>query len=36
VWDGRDDLGKSVASGVYLYQLKTGELTLTRKMVLAK
>jgi outer membrane protein assembly factor BamB len=36
VWDGRDNLGKSAASGVYFYQLKTRETTLTRKMALAK
>lgn len=36
VWDGRDNLRKSVASGVYFYQLKTREMILTRKMALAK
>ena len=33
-WDGRDDRGRQVASGIYLYRLKSGETVLTRKMVL--
>lgn len=36
VWDGRDTLGKSAASGIYFYQLKTREMTLTKKMALTK
>ncbi len=36
LWDGRDESGNSVASGLYFYQLKAGNLTLTRKMILAK
>ncbi len=35
-WDGRNDAGKSVASGVYLYQLSTAGKHLTRKMSLLK
>lgn len=35
-WNGTDDFGKSVASGVYFYQLKTNEVTLTKKMMLLK
>jgi len=35
-WDGRDDRGNPVASGVYLYRLTTDRRTLTRKMVLLK
>lgn len=35
-WDGRDQSGQPVASGVYLYQLKSGKATLMRKMVLLK
>ena len=36
VWDGKDDFGKQVASGHYLYQLKAGELLSTRRMILLK
>jgi hypothetical protein len=35
-WDGTDDSGRPVASGVYLYRLKTGHYDRTRTMVLAK
>jgi len=35
-WDGKDDAGRAVASGVYLYRLSTGRHDLTRTMVLAK
>lgn len=33
-WDGLNDAGQKVASGVYVYQLRTDELVETRKMVL--
>jgi hypothetical protein len=33
-WNGRDDAGRRVGSGVYLYRLKAGKIALTRKMVL--
>ncbi len=36
VWDGRNDLGESVASGVYLYRLQAGDVDETRRMVLVK
>ena len=32
-WDGRNELGQSVAAGVYLYRLQMGEQTRLRKMV---
>ena len=35
-WDGTDDSGRSVASGVYLYRLRAGHYDRTRTMVLAK
>ncbi len=35
-WDGRDDRGNTVASGVYLYKLSTGNAFETRRMVLVK
>ena len=35
-WDGRDDGGRSLGSGVYYYRLQSGEDRITRKMVLVK
>lgn len=35
-WDGRDDRGAAVASGVYILRLEAGGTALTRKMVLLK
>ena len=35
-WNGTNDLGNTVGSGIYLYQLKTEEKTLVRKMILMK
>jgi hypothetical protein len=32
-WDGRDDQGSHVTSGIYLYVLRAGGETLTRKMI---
>jgi hypothetical protein len=36
LWNGRDDSGLSVPSGVYIYRLKTQESAATRKMILIK
>ena len=35
-WDGRDDAGRPLASGTYLYRLVTGEDVLTRKLTLLR
>ncbi len=36
IWDGRDDTGHVLSSGIYLYRLSVGEDVLTRKLVLAR
>ena len=33
-WDGRDQTGHELTSGVYLYQLRAGEYTKVRKLLL--
>ncbi len=35
-WDGRNQLGESVASGLYFYTLAAGEFTATRRMLILK
>ena len=34
-WDGTDNSGKRVASGIYIYQISTGKIKQARKMTLA-
>ncbi len=35
-WDGRDNLGEPVASGVYFYTFKANEFTATKKMIIVR
>ena len=35
-WDGRNDFGERVSSGLYFYQLKTDTISVLRKMVILK
>jgi len=35
-WNGRDDKGNAVSSGIYMYRLQSGEFNSSRKMILMK
>ncbi len=35
-WDGRNSIGEPVSSGIYIYTIKTGDFTATRKMLIRK
>jgi flagellar hook assembly protein FlgD len=35
-WDGKNESGSSVASGVYFYQLEVGDFVSSKKMVILK
>ena len=35
-WDGKNELGETVASGLYFYTLTTGDFSATRKMLILK
>ncbi len=36
VWDGRDELGREVSSGIYFYRLRAGDFISVRRMVLLR
>ena len=36
VWDGRDETGRKVSSGMFLCKVKTSKYATTRKIVLVK
>jgi len=35
-WDGRDEAGNRLASGIYFYQVESGKVTVTKKLVLMR
>ncbi len=35
-WDGLDQMGSELSSGTYIYRLKAGDLSISKKMVLMK
>jgi hypothetical protein len=35
-WNGTDDQGRTVGSGIYFYRMRTGKFTSTKKMILMK
>jgi len=35
-WDGRNDVGERIASGVYFYRIQAGDFTATRKLAVSK
>ncbi|MBC8525291.1 MAG: T9SS type A sorting domain-containing protein [Candidatus Cloacimonetes bacterium] len=36
VWDGKDENGKNVSSGIYLYNLSVGKKNITKKMIILR
>jgi flagellar hook assembly protein FlgD len=36
VWDGRDNSGRLVPTGVYHYRIQAGNFTMTKRMLMAK
>jgi len=36
IWNGKDEFGKGVSSGVYIYQMKAGKYIRTKKMILLR
>lgn len=35
-WDGKDDLGREVSSGVYIYKIQSGGFQAAKKLVLVR
>ena len=35
-WDGHNNAGEKVASGMYFYQLRAGDFSATRRMLIVK
>ena len=35
-WDGRDELGQQVSSGVYMYRLQAGSFSQLKRMIMIK
>jgi flagellar hook assembly protein FlgD len=36
IWDGRNDSGESVSSGVYIYRMEAGKFSSVKKMIFLK
>ena len=36
IWEGRDDFGREMPSGIYLYRLKAGDTTISKRMIMLK
>ena len=36
VWDGTDEFGKQVASGIYIYRMSVADFTQVQRMMLLK
>jgi len=35
-WDGKNEAGEYVSSGIYFYSIQAGEFTATKKMLIAR